>query len=234
MDLLTQTKEFIATHELIKPTRAWTQDPDIDSWKFYEWIILRSQLPWIKLHGIDIPHAAMLQEAKNLRDRFVNHREGNGVGWLSLCIHGLSADKTKSASMYGYDDYTAPYVWTDIADLCPVTVDFFKNHFKYKKYLRIRFMLLEPQGFIEPHSDSSDHVLGPVNISLNNPENCKLVNEQGLVPLEPGSAVLFNTSYRHGAFNNSQEDRYHIIVHGTPEGQFWKDIVIDSFKRQYT
>lgn len=232
MDLLEQTKQFIRSHELINPNKPCLPDPNFDSWKSYEWIIRQSQMPWLKIYGIDIPYASMLQEAKNLRDRFVNHREENGVGWSSLCIHGLSAAQTKSASAYGYDDYTAPYVWTDIADQCPVTVDFFKNHFHYTKYLRIRFMLLEPQGFIEPHSDSRDHVLGPVNICLNNPQNCKLVSEQGLVPHEPGSAILFNTSYCHSALNDSDQDRYHIIVHGTPDGKFWKDIIVDSYQRQ--
>lgn len=178
----------------------------------------QSRLPWLKVQGITVPYKEMLLEAKNLRHRFINHRFNNGTGWYSLCIHGISSEQTDSASNYGYTDDTAPYQWTDISSLCPITTDFFKNNFHYDSYLRIRFMLLEPGGYIEPHHDSSDYRLGAINISLNNPKNCRLVNELGTVPHSNGSIILFNTSYQHAALNDSDEDRYHIIVHGMPNG----------------
>lgn len=229
MDLISQTKEFIKIHEHNVPDKLLPSELGLNSWELYHWIITKSKLHWLKIQGMPIPHSDMLAEAKNLRHRFVNHRADNGTGWYSLCIHGISSEKTNSANTYGYTDATAPYCWTEIANQCPITRNYFQNCFYYLKYLRIRFMLLEPGGYIEPHHDSIDYKLGPINISLNNPNNCKLVSEGGTVPYEPGSAIFFNTSYRHAALNDSNEDRYHIIVHGQPDGNFWKDIVNKSF-----
>ena len=77
-----------------------------------------------------------------------------------------------------------PYTWTDIIDRCPITYDFFKNVFPYKSYYRVRYMLLEPQGFITPHKDSFDNYLSPINMALNHPKGClmKMEGHKGYVP----------------------------------------------------
>ena len=94
-------------------------------------------------------------------------------------------------------------------------------------------MLLEPGGYITPHSDNPESFLGgAVNISLNNPEGCRLVTTLGEVPFrDSGSAFLFNNHYQHAVYNDSEQDRFHIIVHGsfTPE---WKMIVRRSYRQQ--
>ena len=64
----------------------------------FDWIINESNLPWLEL-DITFPMKKMYTEAVNLRDRFVPHRdEDQGAyrhkGWHSLCIHGISAEKT--------------------------------------------------------------------------------------------------------------------------------------------
>ena len=140
----------------------------------------KSKLPWLKL-DIKIPHEEMLSEAKALEDRYVGHRtaEGSGAyshkGWKSLCIHGISATKTNHFLNYGYKSNSeTPYKWTEVSDLCPVTTDFFKNKFPYSKYFRLRFMLLEPGGYITPHKDTDTNRLSPINIALNHPEGCKM------------------------------------------------------------
>ena len=38
-----------------------------------------------------------------------------------------------------------------------------KNKFPYKKYFRLRYMLLEPKGFITPHHDSDTNKLSPTH-----------------------------------------------------------------------
>ena len=45
-------------------------------------------------------------------------------------------------------------------------------------------MYLEPRGFITPHKDMEHNKLGPLNISLNNPDNCyfKMIDDNAYVP----------------------------------------------------
>lgn len=199
----------------------------------YDYIINESKLPWLKLN-IAFPYEEMLQEAKALRKLFVPHRPGNHKGWYSLCIHGISSTHTNHFSAYGYDsNENTPYVWTDIVEKCPVTFNYFKNIFPFTKYNRLRFMLLESKGYIEPHVDYHKHKLSPINIALNNPETCymKMKNIKGYVPFKDGTAFMLDVSNEHACFNNSNEDRYHIIVHGTPAESF-KKIVQDSYENR--
>ena len=44
------------------------------------------------------------------------------------------------------------YDWTELADLCPITKQWLQN-LGFKKYQRVRFMLLDPGGYINPHRD---------------------------------------------------------------------------------
>lgn len=232
MSLLDTTKDFIQKNKDRQPVGSTDIPSTGNHWDLYHWILHNSRLPWLLLKGISIPYQEMLKEAKSVHDRFVDHREDNGTGWRSLCIHGISSTHTNSDAYYGYNNVQAPYVWTDIEENCPVTFDFFRQNFHYVKYQRIRFMLLEPGGYIEPHRDSNSFTLGAINISLNNPSGCRLVTEQGTVPHGDGTAVMFNTSYEHSAWNDSDENRYHIIVHGMPDSNYWKNIVVDSFLNQ--
>lgn len=201
-----------------------------------DWILKKSNAPWLEILGIDAPYKEMLEEAKKLKNLFVFHRnEGEGHrGWKSLAFHGISAIKTNVAETYGLKSNEVKYTWTEIKDQCPVTVNFFKNKFPYESYQRVRFMLVEPQGFIEPHSDSPNNFLGSaINISLNNPDNCQLVTTEGTLPFKnEGSMFLFNTHYKHCVYNDSTEDRYHIIVHGNWKKSF-NNIVIDSYNKLF-
>ena len=87
--------------------------------------------PYLELL-IDAPYADMLAEAQALEPQFVAHREGDSHGWRSLCVHGISAEKTDSANAYGLDPADMSiYQWTEIVDQCPVTYNYFKNIFPY-------------------------------------------------------------------------------------------------------
>jgi hypothetical protein len=183
---------------------------------------------------VNMPYAEMLSEARALRDRFVVHRMNDGQGWRSLCIHGVGSENTDSANMYGKDAADESiYDWTNIAPLCPVTTDYFKNVFPFDKYHRLRFMLVEPGGYITPHSDHNrPNLASAINISLNNPDNCYLTTELGTVPFrDSGSAFLFNNHYRHTVWNNSDTDRFHIIVHGRWRGPAYEEMIVRSYKR---
>ena len=188
--------------------------------------------PYLELL-IDAPYAEMLAEAQALEPQFVTHREGDSYGWRSLCVHGFGAEKTDAANAYGLDARDQSiYQWTEIVDQCPVTHNYFKNIFPYIRYQRVRFMLVEPGGYIEPHSDNANPMLtAAINISLNNPDNCYLTTELGTVPFKnTGSTFLFNNHYQHCVVNNSNEQRFHMIVHGQWRSPLFEQIMINSYQ----
>ena len=201
----------------------------------FNWIVSTNRTPYLELK-IEGPWKEMLAEARSVDDMYVPHRGSyDHGGWSSLCIHGLGATLTDAAG--GYPEYRdipddkLNYHWTEVADLCPITADYFKTKFPYQRYLRVRFMRLAPGGFISPHHDSTSFNLTAVNISLNNHMGCEMVQEGvGVVPFrDEGSAFLFNNSYEHIVWNQSTEFRYHIIVHGT-YGMKWPALVNMSYK----
>lgn len=204
----------------------------------FNWVVNESKLPWLKL-DIDFPHEKMLQEAVSLRNQFVKHRDNDGEGsyrhkgWRSLAIHGISANKTNHYEQYGFkSNEETPYCWTEIAEYCPNTVNFFKSQFPFKSYYRVRFMLLEPGGYITPHKDTDKNKLSPINMALNHPKGChmKMKNHKGFVPFKPGTAFMLDVGNEHAYINNSSEDRYHIIVHGIRDKKFEK-LVVDSYEK---
>ena len=179
---------------------------------------------------IDGPWKEMLEEAKSVDHMFVPHRDDYSVGWASLCIHGYGATKTDSDQTYP-EHAGQEHSWTEVADLCPITAEYFKNEFPYGCYQRLRYMRLSPGGYITPHNDADDWSLCAVNISLNNPKDCNMVMEGvGVVPFkDSGGAMAFNTSYNHCVWNRSNETRYHIIVHGGEANEYWNNVVPNSY-----
>ena len=208
--------------------------PDGDVHFQADWILKHSQTPWLEILGIDAPYAEMYNEARALRDMFVFHRgeEAGMQGWRSLAVHGISATLTNVPQTYGLDPEQVKYDWTEIQDRCPVTVKFFKEVFPYNQYQRLRYMLVESGGYIAPHCDNTTNMPGAaVNISLNNPNNCRLTSVHGTVPFRnSGSVFLFNNHYRHAVHNNSDTDRFHMIVHGQWRNPEWNQLVVNSYK----
>lgn len=198
-----------------------------------------SKLPWLKL-DIEFPYEKMLNEAKNLKDEFVAHRSEEQIhgykhnGWSSLCIHGISPKHTNFYGTYGYDsNEETPYTWTDVATACPITTKFFKEIFPCEKYYRVRFMLVKPEGYIAPHNDYQTNKLSPVNMALNQPKNCLFkMAKHGIVPFKKGEAYLLDVGNIHAVYNKSNEDRYHIIVHGRyGSNKKWKKLVEKSYEK---
>jgi hypothetical protein len=206
--------------------------------KTFNWVVKESKLPWLPL-DIELPYEDMLQEAKDIKHLFVDHRDddvkdGYGhKGWKSLCIHGIEEYKTNHHTQYGYNsNEETPYKWTSISDKCPITTNWLKNIFPMDTYYRVRFMLLEPGGFIVPHKDSDHNHLAPINVALNHPKNCIFKMEKhGVVPMKPGVAMLLDVGNIHAYINKSNEDRIHIIIHGKTTEKY-KDLVIRSYNKQ--
>ena len=203
------------------------------------WIIKESKLPWLQL-DITFPYKRMLAEVKAIKSLFVQHRAEEQIagyrhkGWASLCIHGVSSYKTNHYTSYGYkSNEETPYIWTEIAAKCPYTYDFFKNTYPCDNYYRVRFMLLEPGGYIAPHNDMNEHKLSPVNIALNHPTNCLMkMAHHGTVPFKEGTAFILDVGNTHAYYNKSNQDRYHIIVHGNyKSNKQWKELIENSYKK---
>lgn len=231
-DVPQQVVDFHSAHAARSPVVG--PRPDIISRDDVE---RRSGLPWLALDlPVSPPHERMLEEARRLRRAFVPHRaKGGHRGWYSLCLHGISAAHTESHDQYGYPSPdSAPFVWTDIARLCPVTTAYFREHFGYRFYHRVRFMLLEPGGYILPHVDSQQDRLSAINLALNNPVGCDFVMENhGTVPFAPGVANILSLSNRHIVWNRSTEDRIHMIIHGMRDEAFWSDVLLRSYSARF-
>jgi|TARA_Y100000287_G_C14145463_1_gene316867 hypothetical protein len=93
-------------------------------------------------------------------------------------------------------------------------------------------MLLEPQGFITPHVDTFTAKLSPINMALNHPKGClmKMEGHDGYVPFKPGTAMLLDVGNTHAYINKSNEDRYHIIVHGVKTKEY-EELVVRSYEK---
>jgi hypothetical protein len=189
-----------------------------------KWIIEESNLRTLRLN-VEIPHEQMYQEAEILLDEFYSHRdEGEDHrGWKSLVIHENLKD-------------LPDYHWTEIADKCPITTMWLKSCWPLDKFLRVRFMLLEPDGYIMPHRDNNKRKLQAINIALNNPVGCEFGMENyGVIPWKSGDVRLIDISTNHAVWNNSKTPRIHIIVHGWPVQQYkeYRNLVIESYKKTY-
>ena len=207
--------------------------PQYNSTASFDWIKDSSGLPWLPLE-FTIPHQEILEEIKKVESLLVSHRydHSESQGWSSFCIHGKDADATREDAYYNDN---RPYQWTDQAiTYMPATVNYFKNVWPGSDYERVRVMRLQPGGHIALHQDGKTPGLHPINIAITQPNNCGFVMEHhGCVPFTPGQALWLDISNKHTLFNDSQEDRWHIIVHQTFEDPKFREIVVNSYKRLY-
>lgn len=190
-------------------------------------------LPWIPV-PIEVPHEDILQEAMHLLNTgcYTAHRPDSS-GWLSLCVHGMSSVHTNVPEDYGLlEEWEEEQSnWTDIARYCPKTVEWMREIVRYKKYTRVRYMAVLPDGWIMPHVDT-DKIpgVGATNVAINNPEGCKLVmKDWGEMPFEPGKMFKINTGYEHAVWNRSDEPRIHMIFDGD-EGNYFRRKVLEGYK----
>lgn len=199
----------------------------------------QSEGRYLKL-DIPLPHEAMCKEAFALLDKFSPHRGGeySHKGWESLTIHGLGWDKHENYDSYGYKkgkDASKDMVWTEIADMCPITTKWLKEVFPCNKYGRVRFMLLRAGGTIAMHNDSPSgmRLIENINVALNNPIGCKWIWGDGEeLIMQPGGVYAMNLSYDHMLFNTSNEDRMHIIIARHDGLDEWKDLVNQAAANQ--
>jgi len=185
---------------------------------------------------IPVPYESMLNEAKALKDRYTSHRGSDKhQGWKSLALYGLDETKHENWSDYGYNsaaEAAKDFKWTSAAKDCPITMNFLLNIFPSKKYGRVRFMLLEAGGYIGMHNDSKSGIFltENINIPLSNPKECvwKWGDGSSDLFMQPGLPYAMNITYDHSVYNNSNEDRYHLIVARHDSTDEWKQLITDA------
>lgn len=206
-----------------------------------DWLLNKSDFGWLEL---DIEFNLEAWKKETSAAHFFNHRGNDHPGWNSSCIHGIDVDKTGAWTNYG--DWTSekdvPYKWTSISEHTPNIKKFWED-FPYESYRRIRFMELEPNGKINPHSDAPGRLPGednldmldfgvPINIALVHPDNCDMTLEgHGTVPFKEGKAFIINIRNVHSFVNNSSIPRIHLIAHGIPGNR--KDDFVELVARSY-
>lgn len=157
-----------------------------------------------------------LQEIKNIDHLFTNRHGIVGGGcWQSFTIHGGSYDQHQVSE----EQPPESFIWTpEACELIPTITNYFKNLNMYKSYGLICIKRLNPEGYLERHTDVGFTTL-PVNIAVNNPEGCAMhmwdtdMTYDGHVDFNSTGAVRLDVNKYHYVHNSSDIDRYHIIVH---------------------
>ena len=210
----------------------WKDNPRLIP-EYCQWIMHKSNCPSLILN-IPVPYKEMAAEAEQFLGRFVKHRGGWNPGWSSICVHGQSPERTQPNNYYieeGIDteENSLPYDWTTISPECPVTVNWLKDTFPFNELHRVRFMLLEPGGYIKPHHDFDSRSMAAFNVSLTNPPGVEFAMEDaGLIPWQPGEARGIDIGRNHSVLNNGTENRIHMIVHGK-WGEGFERHICESF-----
>ena len=123
------------------------------------------------------------------------------------------------------------------------------EEFPHKKYRRCRFMLLRPEGRIEAHHDQSsgkyrEHsssirprggtIAAAINLAFYQPDNCYLrrIDTKEELPFENCTGFWFDNGVIHEAYNASDENRFHFIVHGGSNKER-KDLMKRSLVKQF-
>ena len=207
-----------------------------------DWLLNHCNFGWLEL-DIEIDLEDWKKESQHSKDFMVPHREDNNNGWNSCCIHGISVDKTGAWTNYGYKNEDAvPYNWTELSELTPNIKKFWQK-FPYDNYRRIRFMELESNSAITPHSDMPGRLPGeenfnalefgvPINVAIDHPLNCDMVlQDHGIVPFREGKAFIVNIRNYHSVVNFSNQPRMHLIAHGKLSNK--KDEFVDLIARSY-
>jgi hypothetical protein len=183
--------------------------------------LYQSDWPWFP-----IPFSAdfekMHRECLDNDHMFVGHRQKdrqfsyNHEGWAAITLHGISPTATENYEQYGFNSLEeSNYHWTEACDVFPTCAEFIKS-LGYELYERVRIMKLHTGGYIMPHTDGAGRLFGPLNIAINNPDNCNFYfRKWGCVPFKQGQGFLLDIGNEHIVWNQSNENRYHFIVHGS-------------------
>jgi hypothetical protein len=215
---------------------AWRPGPPIpqDIWT--------SDWPWVPYDKKLDPYS-VYSELQSIDHLFVDHREDDKIetyghkGWSAVCMHGIDWDKTQAYHQYGYkSEADVNYQWTSICDKIPYITNLVKS-FEFDQLKRIRIMRLAPGGYIMPHVDGKGRIFGPFNFALTHPLGCNFVFEKyGIVPFKVGRGFMLDLGVKHCIVNDSDEVRYHLIIHGNPLHPMMQKVVdtVKSMRHEHS
>ena len=209
---------------------------NVSSWDRVKWILKESGLPTLKLN-IFVPYEDILSEENQNKHLYVKHRGINSPGWKSMAIHGTAIEDTQPKEYYiekgKYTKETCPnYGWTKLADKCPKTKIWLEN-LGFKYFERVRFMVLEPGGWIASHADTNNRGIQAWNVSITNPKgHVFCMDNYGYVPWEVGEMRGIDIGITHAVVNTSSEPRVHMIIHGN-FGEKFCNTIITSYQKFY-
>jgi hypothetical protein len=184
----------------------------------------QSDWPWAPmLPPQPLDQQLVAQELLAIDHLFVEHRAGDKIhsyghqGWYSLTLHGSAPHHTEHWDRYGFTSLEeANYHWTSVNSIIPYISNFVKS-LPFHHHGRVRIMRLAPGGYIMPHTDGQGRIFGPYNFALTNPPGCEFyVKGYGQVPFKPGLGMFVDIGNQHALYNNSNQPRYHVIIHGRP------------------
>ena len=179
---------------------------------YFKWIMKKSNCPSVRLN-IELPYKEILSEAENASEHFIKHRGKNHPGWRSMTLHGQGMHYTDDINQY--PNAPQEYIWTELSQYCPIATEWFRDVWpKSPNMQRVRFMLLEPGGWITPHQDLDRREISAFNIALNNPDGCEFAQEDaGIIPWKPGDVRGIDVGRQHCVYNGSTQNRIHMILH---------------------
>lgn len=197
----------------------WKNNEDIMV-EFFKWIRFKSRCASLRLN-VDSDITDVKEEIVKRSFLAVPHRSSESNGWKSITLHGLSSIMTEPAEYYkdelGIVEQSVQHTWTDVSKFFPETVKWIQKNVPIDNYARVRIMVLESGGYIEPHSDTNiGQILGGagVNIAITNPEGCEFcLEDSGLIPWKEGDVRMVDVHRYHSVRNKSPFQRIHIIIH---------------------
>lgn len=99
----------------------------------------------------------------------------------------------------------------DHSEKCPQTMSLLKLIPGYPHFREAMFSILQPGAYIKPHRDYSNIYL-TYHLGLIIPENCGIRVGGEERRWKEGEALIFDTSYEHEAWNNSNHSRLILLV----------------------
>lgn len=189
------------------------------------WILFESGISHLPL-DIDVPQKDIFSEWEKVMDKATPHTKTDGsmdsrhIGWQSLELFAPPPGKTTvNSNQHGFIS-NDKHSWTEAANDCPITVQWFKDTFKEENFIgRLYFSWLLPGGSIGVHRDSQHSNLHGANVAITNPKGCHFHNERaGIIDFDTNPVNMMNLFDNHWVENKSKEPRLHMIYSGKVPG----------------
>lgn len=225
-------KNILHNKDMLEPPKDLINDTE----SFFKWIRHSSKCKSLKLDNLNV--SEIKEEIKNKTFLSIPHRDH--LGWRSITLYGYSSIMINSYEHYkeiGFDFSNVNPDWTDISKFFPKTVSWLKKNNPLTDFVRIRFMILEPNGSSSPHKDyeHGQFLCGPINLSITQPLGAEFVLENGgCVPWVEGDLRTMDLGSNHCIRNLGSEPRIHMII--TPSSNDWniesKELACCSYLKQ--